>query len=133
MCIFCKIIAKEIPAHIVYEDDSVLAFLDIKPVNPGHVLVIPKTHYQNIEEAPENVLCNLMKVVKKIGKDVKEKLNYAAYNVMENNDPLAGQLIPHLHFHIIPRQEGDGHRHFTQKEYADGEALEILNKLKNQL
>lgn len=129
MCIFCKIIAGEIPCHKVYEDGQVLAFLDIKPLNPGHTLVVPKKHYENLEEINEEELTALILAIKKIGSLVKEKLGVAGYNVSENNGEVAGQEVPHLHFHIIPRHGGDGLSPWTRKEYKEGEAQEIIKKL----
>ncbi|MFA5023559.1 MAG: HIT family protein [Patescibacteria group bacterium] len=131
MCIFCKIINQEIPCYRVYEDDKVLAFLDIEPVNPGHILVLPKIHYQNFEDINETDLSALILTVKKIGKLLKDKLGVDGYNVHENNNPIAGQEIPHLHFHIIPRYAGDGLGHWPGKSYQPGEAEEIIKKLKN--
>lgn len=131
MCIFCKIVSKEIPCYKIYEDDQVLAFLDIKPVSPGHTLAIPKTHYQNLEEISEADLATLIVVVKKIGALLKDKLGIAGYNVIENNDASAGQIIPHIHFHIIPRFEDDGIEHWPGREYKEGEANEVLRKIKN--
>lgn len=131
MCIFCKIINQEIPCYRVYEDDKTLAFLDIKPVNPGHVLVLPKTHYQNFEDISEVDLAALMVTVKKIGKLLKDKLGVEGYNVHENNDPIAGQEVPHLHFHLIPRLAADGLEHWPGKSYLPGEAEEIIKKLKD--
>ncbi len=131
MCIFCKIIAHDIPCHQVYEDEEVLAFLDIKPVNPGHILVMPKKHYQNIDDISEDDFIAVMLVVKKMGKLLKEKLGVVGYNVTENNDPISGQIVPHLHFHVIPRHAGDGHVQWPQSEYGPGEVEEILKKLKS--
>ena len=129
MCIFCKIINQEIPSFKVYEDDKTLAFLDIKPVKPGHTLVISKKHYQNLEETTPEDLNALALTVKKVGLIMKEKLGAPGYNVCENNDPVAGQIISHVHFHVIPRQVDDGLSLWPQKEYAAGEAEEILKKL----
>ncbi|MFA6995479.1 MAG: HIT family protein [Patescibacteria group bacterium] len=129
MCIFCKIIAGEIPAYKVYEDDSVLAFLDIQPVNPGHVLVVSKKHYKNLEEIPEDDLKILIVAVKTIGRLLKDKLGIDGYNASTNNDPAAGQIIPHIHFHVIPRHAGDGHESWSRGEYAPGEPEEIVKKL----
>jgi len=129
MCIFCKIISGEIPAFKVYEDENILAFLDIQPVNPGHTLVVPKKHYQNLEEIPEMELSVLILAVKKIGARLKEKLGIEGYNASTNNDPAAGQIVPHLHFHIIPRHEGDGHTSWSRRQYQSGEAEEIIKKL----
>jgi len=129
MCIFCKIINQEIPSHRVYEDSQVLAFLDIKPVNPGHTLVVPKKHYQNIEEISETDLASLMAVVKKVGGLLKSKLGVAGYNVTCNNDPVAGQIVPHLHFHVVPRHAGDGCLSWEQHNYREQEAEKIISLL----
>jgi len=130
MCVFCKIVAGEIPSYKVYEDEKVLAFLDIKPVHPGHILVIPKKHAANLEEISEEDLKAVITVVKHIGSLIKNNLKYESYNVIENNDPVAGQEIPHLHFHLIPRLENDGLNLWAHQEYKPGEAEEILRKLK---
>jgi len=129
MCIFCQIVNREIPAQIVYEDVDTLAFLDIKPVNPGHILVIPKKHYQNLEEVPVEELQKIIVIVKKMGALLKEKLGVAGYNIAENNDPVAGQIIPHLHFHVIPRHQDDGNNLWDQRDYQPGEAEEVMKKL----
>jgi len=130
MCLFCKIVSNEIPSYKVYEDDFVLAFLDIAPVNYGHVLVIPKKHYANMEEITEDDLCRVMRVVKKIGESIKNNFGVPAYNIQENNDPISGQVVPHLHFHIIPRNEGDGLGLWPGGQYGDGEMEEVQNKIK---
>lgn len=130
-CIFCKIAAGEIPAFRVYEDEDVLAFLDIAPVNHGHILVISKKHYRNLEDIPEEELCVVMKAVKKVGRAVKDGLGAPGYNMSENNDPVAGQIIPHLHFHIIPRRTGDGLQLWAQGKYEKGEAEDVLSKIKS--
>ncbi len=131
MCIFCKIINQEIPAYRVYEDEQVLAFLDIKPVNPGHTLVIPKKHYQNLEEIPEEELKYLITVVKKVAYLLKTKLGLAAYNLSVNNGRAAGQEVEHLHFHLIPRDAHDQHRSWLRTTYAPGAAEEIIKKLRS--
>jgi histidine triad (HIT) family protein len=129
MCIFCKIINGEIPSYKIYEDESTFAFLDIKPVNPGHTLIIPKKHYQNLEEISETDLQSLILVVKKIGAKIKQELGVPGYNCYENNDPVAGQVIPHLHFHIIPRLENDGFKYWSGSDYLSGQAEELVRKL----
>ena len=128
-CIFCKIVAGDIPSHKVYEDDKVLAFLDIAPVSHGHTLVIPKKHFANLEEIDDNTLSDLVRAVKKVALILKEKLGVQGYNVIENNDPVAGQIVPHIHFHLIPRSENDGLKHWNQREYRDGEIDDIMSKL----
>lgn len=129
-CIFCKIIKGEIPRFTIYEDDDSIAFLDVSPVNPGHVLVMPKEHAANFEEVSEKALMATMKTVKKVGKSLKDNLGVAGYNVYENNDPVSGQVIHHLHFHVIPRHEGDGLGLWPQKKYEPGQAEDVLNKIK---
>ena len=130
-CIFCKIVAGELPSYKVYEDDKVLAFLDIKPVNPGHTLVVSKAHYQNLEVIPEDELIAITIVIKKLGKLLKDKLAIEGYNVCENNDSVADQEVPHLHFHVIPRHVGDGLRTWKHVDYQAGEAEDIIKKLQN--
>jgi len=128
-CIFCKIAKDEIPSYKVYEDNKTLAFLDIAPVNNGHILVIPKKHYKNIEDISEEELYTIIKTVKKIGKALKKSLDIPGYNVNINNDSIAGQIIPHIHFHIIPRYKNDGLKLWTQGKYRNKEAEKIQNKI----
>lgn len=132
-CVFCKIIAGEIPSYKIYEDDSALAFLDIAPVNPGHTLVVSKNHFANMEEIPEEELCRLIKAVKKVGKALKEGLGAEGYNINENNDPVAGQVVPHIHFHIMPRRAEDGLKLWLQGKYGEGEAEKVAGKIRNAL
>lgn len=129
-CIFCKIAKGELFSYKVYEDEETLAFLDISPISKGHTLVIPKQHYANLEEISEFELCNLIKTVKKVGGLLKDKLRIEGYNVCENNDPIAGQLIPHIHFHVVPRYENDGLKPWPQRKLNEEEAKEILLKIK---
>lgn len=133
MCLFCKIIAGEIPSYKVYEDGDVLAFLDIAPVNYGHTLVVPKKHFTNFEDTPEEELAKLITVVKRVGKALKDGLGVMGYNVGVNNDPISGQIIPHIHFHVMPRNEGDGHQLWRGGKYGDGEAEETLDKIKQAI
>ncbi len=128
-CIFCKIIAGEIPSFRVYEDKTTLAFLDINPVNPGHTFVMPKKHLADIEEADEETLCQVAAAVKKVGASLKKNLAAFGYNVQVNNGPAAGQMVPHLHFHVVPRADNDGLKLWPQRKYNKGEAESILSKL----
>ena len=132
-CIFCKIIAGEIPSFKVYEDENILAFLDIAPVNPGHTLIVPKKHYINMEEIPEGELVRLAIAIKKIGKAMKDNLRAEGYNIMENNDPISGRIVPHLHFHVIPRRQGDDLHLWSQGKYKEGEAEEVVKKIKDKI
>ena len=128
-CIFCKIVNKEIPAERVYEDEKILVFLDINPINQGHLLVIPKDHYENILETPENVLQDVILRVKKMAL-VVDKISDGV-NIGQNNKLAAGQLVNHLHFHIIPRNEGDGLISWPGKEYeSEDERLKMAEEVR---
>jgi len=107
-CIFCKIIEGQIPSYKIYENDSLLAFLDIFPLNYGHTVVIPKKHYYNFLDMPEDDMGEFFKDLKKISELIMKKLKIDGFNLVQNNFPAAGQVIPHLHFHIIPRMKGNG-------------------------
>ncbi len=131
-CIFCKIAKGEIPCNKVYEDESTLAFLDIEPVAKGHTLVIPKKHFETMDEMDEETVLATQKTVQKIAKALL-KFN-KGYNVIQNNKPEAGQEIPHIHYHIIPRNKED-EIFFTwpKMETSKEELLELKTKIKNFL
>ena len=109
-CIFCKIVKGEVPSHKVYEDDHTYVFLDIEPVNEYHTLVIPKKHYTDIFDVPEDEAVFLMKTIKKITKLYNEKLGLKNIQILNNSGREAQQVVFHIHFHIIPRYEGDGQK-----------------------
>ncbi len=132
-CIFCKIIKGEIPCSKVYEDDNVLAFLDIAPNNKGHSLVLPKKHYRNILDTPDDILQELIKAIKKVSNAVKEGVDAEGVNVIINNEPAAGQIVFHLHAHIIPRFENDGFKHWPGGKYEEGEMDETREKIKKYI
>ena len=106
-CIFCQIIKKKIPSKNVFEDERFLAFLDIFPISNGHTIVVPKKHYQNLEDIPEQELADVFKIVKKLAKLIHNKLKIDGYNILQNNFRSAGQEINHFHIHIIPRNIND--------------------------
>lgn len=121
-CTFCKIVRKEAPAGVVYEDESVIAFMSIQPVNIGHTLVVPKKHYENIFEIPEEEHAYLYKIVKKIASAVKRATSAAGIRIVQNNGTAAGQVIFHLHVHVIPMNT---HGFFSREpEIRDLQALE---------
>ncbi|TFG08737.1 MAG: HIT family protein [Promethearchaeota archaeon] len=131
-CIFCKIVRNEIPSKVVYEDDRNLAFLDIYPILKGHTIVIPKNHYKNLEDIPESSFLETYKVVKKIAKLLHDKLEIEGYNVLQNNFRAAGQVIPHFHIHIIPREKNDKRFDIKipRKQATEEELEEILKIIK---
>ena len=133
-CLFCKIIVGEIPAQKIYEDEHIIAFLDIHPVNIGHTLVIPKKHFANLYETPNETLAHMMVVVKKLSIAVKSSLGADGINIEMNNDPIAGQIIFHTHLHIVPRFDGDGFRHWHgARDYNRGEDADVAQKIKTHL
>ncbi|HFU4000905.1 TPA: HIT family protein [Streptococcus suis] len=108
-CIFCKIVAGEIPASKVYEDDHVLAFLDITQVTKGHTLVIPKKHYRNVLDMDAEVAGQVFSVVPALARQLKEKLAASGLNIVNNNEEVAGQTVFHTHIHLLPRfDKNDG-------------------------
>ncbi len=107
-CIFCKIINKEIPNYTVYEDDKVLAFLDIFPHAVGHTVVIPKVHAHDLIKLPEDFIESLFKAVKKVQEKLQTGLNPEGFTVGWNHGEAGGQAVPHLHIHVLPRWSIDG-------------------------
>ena len=132
-CIFCKIIKEEIPCAKVYENDEVLAFLDISPVNKGHVLVLPKKHFENIENLPDEILCEIARTIKKLSKAALKAVGADSFNLGLNNGKNAGQLVQHVHFHIMPRFENDGYKLWIGKKYTEGEMKKIAKSIKKNL
>jgi histidine triad (HIT) family protein len=118
-CIFCKIVAGEIPCSKVYEDDKFIAFLDINPVHKGHTLIVPKKHFVNVFDTPEEEAALFYGVISKIAKAVKAALGCDGINVIQNNEAAAGQEVFHSHVHIIPRYEEDKIKGPIQKEKYD--------------
>ncbi|OGL66347.1 hypothetical protein A2856_01465 [Candidatus Uhrbacteria bacterium RIFCSPHIGHO2_01_FULL_63_20] len=109
-CVFCKIISGDIPSHKLYEDDVTLAFLDIHPVNAGHVLIVPKAHFENFAQTPKETVAALMDLSQRLAPAVLKAVGADAFNLSTNNGRAAGQLIAHTHFHLIPRFPTDGHK-----------------------
>ena len=129
-CVFCKIVAGQIPAVKVYEDEEVFAFLDIGPLSEGHTLVIPKRHCETPDECAPEVLSSVAARVGKIAGAVKKATKADGYNLLCNAGRAAGQLVAHVHFHIIPRRTGD--RVFAKwpsGRYAEGEAEQMAAKI----
>ncbi len=117
-CIFCKIIAKEIPAEIVYEDDNFLAFMDINPVHPGHILVIPKGHFVWMQETPDEIISKIFVLGKKIMLSLK-----TAYSADFVQVSVVGNEVPHFHVHLIPRHLHNPSEAKPRGKYKDTEEL----------
>ena len=132
-CIYCKIINEDIPSYKVYEDEKVIAFFDILPVSPGHTIVVPKHHVADVENLDEGDLIAMTKVVKKIGKAMLDGLGVKGYSVYLDNKSAANQHVSHVHFHVVPRAEGDGLERWPQSGYGDGDAEFYLKKIVKEL
>jgi histidine triad (HIT) family protein len=132
-CIFCKIVRGEIPSAKVYEDEAVYAFLDIKPTNPGHTLIIPRSHYENVYTIPDEVLSAMASATKTLAIAVKRAVDADGINLIMNNDSAAGQLVFHAHLHVVPRLQSDGFRHWSGKAYKPGEMESVAQKIKTVL
>ena len=131
-CLFCKIVRGEIPCTKVYENEKALAFLDISPVNKGHTLVLPKKHFETIVDIDDQSLCELIKAVKKLSNAVMKAVKADGINIGINNYRAAGQLVPHLHVHIMPRFENDGLKlDWPAKKFPDMD--KIAEKIKKAL
>ncbi len=122
-CVFCRIVQKKAPASRVYEDKKIMAFLDIRPLNEGHTLVIPKAHYENIFEIPQELNAYLHGVTKRIALAVKKATRADGVSIIQQNGKAANQDIPHLHIHIIPRYEGQKMPSFNDTLEADKDEL----------
>jgi len=107
-CIFCKIVAGEIPCFRLCEDEATLAFMDINPVNPGHALVIARDHHPDLFAIPAGLLAATTATLQKVARAIQKTLDPAGMNLMQCNGPAAAQSVPHFHMHAIPRHDGDG-------------------------
>lgn len=127
-CIFCKIVKGDIPSKKVYEDKDTVAFLDINPANPGHTLVVPKKHSEDITKSEDDDIAKAMHVVKDITAKLKERMNAIGVNVLQNNGKAAGQLVAHTHFHVIPRYPNDVVVISYQRVHLQDSELEEIRK-----
>ena len=134
-CIFCKIVNGEIPSHKIYEDENVLAFLDITHGTKGHTLIIPKKHVRNIYDLDEKTIIDVFKVVPKIANALKKAFNPIGLNLINNNDQ-PHQSVFHFHVHLIPRYENDGMELSTVNNYGKFEPAyfnNLVDLIKNEL
>lgn len=126
-CIFCKITNKEIESNIVYENNNIIAFLDADPINEGHILIVPKKHYLDIEELPAEILNEIMELSQRIVKVLKMIYNPNGYSIMQNGGEFND--IGHFHLHIFPRYQNDGFG-WISNENKINVSKEIANKIK---
>ena len=133
-CLFCKMVAGQITVTKIYEDEDVLAFLDIGPISDGHTLVMPKQHFEKLDNCPSEILGRVGSRIGKIAGAVTAAMNSDGYNVLCNNGRAAGQLIEHLHFHIIARKTGDGlFDQWPAYKYKQGKIEVIAEKIREKL
>ena len=130
MCVFCDIINHQIPSNVVYEDDDVLAILDIAQVTRGHTIVMPKKHVKNILEADAETVNKCMTVVHKLAKQISENLHCEGLNILNNCNEVAGQSVDHLHFHIIPRYGKEDPVTFAFGKSKEVDLDEVLKDIK---
>jgi histidine triad (HIT) family protein len=122
-CIFCKIVAGQIPSFKLLEDDATIAFMDINPVNPGHALAVAKGHWPTVDVIPADVLSAVAKTAQKVARAVMSELKPIGVNLLQANGEGAGQSVPHLHIHVMPRRAGDGVA--LNWDYKPGDKAEI--------
>lgn len=132
-CLFCRIVSGELPSQRVYEDAETLAFLDIKPVNPGHTLVIPKAHSVGIADATDEALAAVMRTVKRIAPGILAAVGSQGYNLGVNQGAVAGQLVMHLHVHVMPRFPTDGHALWHGTPRTPEELNAVAEKIRAEL
>jgi histidine triad (HIT) family protein len=133
-CIFCKIAAGQVPTTKIYEDEALVAFLDIGPISDGHALVIPRQHFERLHDCPAELLGEIASHLGKIARAVVAAVNCDGYNVLCNNGRAAGQLIDHVHFHIIPRSSKDGvFNRWPAYKYEEGKIDQIAAGIRENL
>ncbi len=125
-CIFCKILQGQIPSTSLFESDAFLVFLDINPANRGHALIVPKRHVETVFDLPEGYGEELIAIMRKVGKAIMKATGATGMNILQNNYADAGQAVPHVHWHLIPRFAGDGLLPWSTKTYADGDEMASL-------
>ena len=137
-CVFCQIIRRQVPASVIYQDDRVIAFLSNRPVNVGHTLVVPRKHYANVFEVPEDEIAYLARVVKRMAQAVKDAVGAEGIRIVQNNGEAAGQVVFHFHMHVIPMKPSNQHghdnvfrdpTHFREADALEQDAVKIRQNL----
>jgi len=133
-CIFCKIVAGDVPCTKLLEDDSALAFLDIGPLAVGHALLIPKAHYETVEQMPAELAGAVLKHLPALAAAVRKATGCEGLNVLQNNGRVAHQVVPHVHFHLIPRSSGDAfHFNWPAGKYEEGQIERLAESIRSHL
>lgn len=129
-CVFCRIVNGELPACKLIEDEHALAFMDIGPINPGHALLIPKKHYERLTDMPDALVGQVTRHLPRLARAIVAATNAEGFNIFQTNGACAGQVVPHVHFHIIPRHTGDGKGWpWRAEKYAEGEMQKMHEKI----
>lgn len=132
-CLFCRIIAKELPGYVVHETETVIAFLDIFPVHPGHVLVVPKKHAELLTDLSESESGEVFAVLPKIGRALQRATGCEGFTLLQNNGTASGQVVPHVHMHLIPRWSTDGLRHWPGQPLDAAEGERVLQRFRDAI
>ncbi len=132
-CIFCRIAAGKLPAAVVLDTPRVLAFLDIAPVHYGHTLIIPKEHYQNLLDLPDDLWQEMGRVARQVAQALQKTLYARGFNLGMNNFEAAGQVVFHAHLHVIPRYQNDGLLLFPQGTYPPGDLEKVGQRLREAM
>ena len=133
-CVFCKIARGEIPCAKVFEDEAALAFMDIGPLAEGHVLLIPRLHYETLDDIPAGEAAGVLRHLPALVKAVKAATGCQGVNVLQNNGRVAHQFVPHVHFHVIPRNAGDEfHFNWPAGSYPQGRAEQLAEEIQKNL
>ena len=132
-CIFCKIVKGKIPANKIYENEKVLAFLDISPVSKGHILIIPKKHFENIYEIEDGYLKEIISLAKIIAESLKKSLNTSGINILHASGKNAQQSVFHFHIHLVPRYKDDKLDIWPKSDYKELNLDEIKNKIAKKI
>lgn len=131
-CIFCKILNGDIPSRTIFEDEDFQVIMDVEPATKGHCLILPKNHYANLFEMPDEVAAKVLPIAKKVATHLKETLQCDGINLVQNNGEAAGQTVHHFHMHVIPRYEGGNAKDVTwsHSEFRAEELDAIYKQIK---
>lgn len=130
MCVFCQIVEHKAPAEVIYEDDDVICFFPIEAEAYGHILVVPKKHYENIYDIPSDELLSLMNVIKFLSVELKKKFCFEGINILHASGKEAGQSVFHFHFHLLPRQENDNIDAWPSLPLVEFDKKDFIKKFK---
>ena len=133
-CVFCKIASVEIPASVLYENEQGLAFLDVNPLSEGHILFVPRDHYERLCEMPGDLLSRFVTALPRLGRALMTVTGTEGYNLLVNDGAVSGQVVPHVHFHLIPRRpvDGLGYR-WNAGTYPEGQASKLATAYQDAL